>query len=239
MKRQLFALCFMVSCLASAQTPEPLRLGGINALMEQYLKEAQEKAQIYYGKEPLPYSPHIKNHPYLMAGVFNGGLLSYDGIQYPNVNILLDLYRDQLLVLSPYNYSYIILQPGEVNFADMYGYRIIYFRPDGLKGCPPEGYYQLLYDGKYTVLEKQACSLFETRKGEVTEGTFNRSTKYYILKDGVYHTVKSKGSVLNVFKSHKKELNQYSKQQRLNFRKETEKAIVSMVKQFETLNQKP
>lgn len=238
MKRQLIVLWLFMSCLISAQTPDttPWQREK-DIIMEQYLGEAQSQALIYIGKEAQSYAPHITNHPYFQSGIFIGGTLSYDGIRYPGINIMLDTYRDQLLVHTPNRMSYVILQPEKVDYAELFGYRIIYFYPDGLKNAPSEGYYQLLYDGKCKVLGRQTCSLFETRKDAIVEGQFNKSIKYYILKDGVYHTVKSKGSVLKVFKSHKKELNQYSRQQRLNFRKETEKAIVSIVRQYETLNQ--
>jgi hypothetical protein len=208
-----------------------------NTLMEQYLDEARNQALIYTGKEPQPYAPHITNHPYFKSGLFTGGVLSYDGIRYPNVTLMFDSYRDQLIVLSPGTHSHLILQSNKVDYAEMFGYRVIYFSPDGLKNSPSEGYYLLLYDGKCKVLEKQSCSLFETRKNEVREGYFNKSSKYYVLKDGVYHMVKSKGSVLKIFEPHKRELNQYSRQQQLNFRKETGNAIISIVKQYETFIQ--
>ena len=39
--------------------------------------------------------------------------------------------------------------------------------------------------------------------------SFDQSVKYYIRKEGVYYTVRSKGSVLKVLKSKKKELARY------------------------------
>lgn len=71
-----------------------------------------------------------------------------------------------------------------------------------------------------------------------SEESFSQSVKYYILKEGVYHAVRSKGSVLKVFKSKKKELARYIKQQKLDFRHAPEEAIVSVVREYERLTDK-
>ena len=60
--------------------------------------------------------------------------------------------------------------------------------------------------------------------------SFDQSVKYYIRKEGVYYTVRSKGSVLKVLKSKKKEL---------DFKHAPEEAIVAVVRQYEQLNEIP
>ena len=46
--------------------------------------------------------------------------------------------------------------------------------------------------------------------------SFDQSVKYYIRKEGVYYTVRSKGSVLKVLKSNNKELARYKKRRKLD-----------------------
>jgi hypothetical protein len=81
--------------------------------------------------------------------------------------------------------------------------------------------------------------LFETRKAEVLTGSFQHTVKYYICKDDIYYPVKSKASVLKVFRSHKKELNDFIRAHRLNFRRQTEASIVAVVQQYESLSRQP
>ncbi len=69
--------------------------------------------------------------------------------------------------------------------------------------------------------------------------SFDQSVKYYIRKEGVYHTVRSKASVLKVLKSKKKELARYIKQRKLDFKRAPEEAIVAVVRQYEQLNEIP
>ncbi len=204
-----------------------------------YLQATGSQAIIYSGKEPIAYPPYYNGHPYLEAIEPAVGTLVYDHIVYPDVRMRLDLNRDELIVSVPGGYNNVVLQPDKYNYADLHGYRLIYFYPDGLKGCPGQGYYQQLHDGLYPVLEKRTATFSESIKGLEREFTFDQSTRFYICKDNVYYAVKSKGSVLKVFKSHKKVLNQFAKQHKLNFRKETGKAIVAIVEEYERIAKQP
>lgn len=103
----------------------------------------------------------------------------------------------------------------------------------------PEGYYLRLYEGKCTVLGKWSCILSKTIKDMKLDDSFDQSVKYYIRKEGVYYTVRSKGSVLKVLKSKKKELARYIKRRKLDFKHAPEEAIVAVVRQYEQLNEIP
>jgi hypothetical protein len=201
-----------------------------------YLSAAENRAFIYTGKTSLPYSVHIAGHPYLR---FTKGVLWYDGVAYSQTYVRVDSYRDDLVVLTPDGSAEIILQPHRVDSVCFDGCHVFYFRPDGRMGCPSGGYYYRLYEGESTVLERRTYSLYETRKGEEVTAWFGLSTKYYIRKDEAYYPVRSKGSVLKALGAYKKELNSYAREQKLNFRRNTGEAIVSIVKEYERLNRKP
>ena len=54
------------------------------------------------------------------------------------------------------------------------------------------------------MLGKWSCILSKTIKDMQVDESFDQSVKYYIRKEGVYYTVRSKGSVLKVLKSRKR-----------------------------------
>ena len=58
---------------------------------------------------------------------------------------------------------------------------------------------------------------------------------YYIKKDGVYHTIKNKSSLLSVLKSKKKEVQQYLKTNDIKFKREPERAMIMAVKYYDQL----
>ena len=184
--------------------------------VDDYVSSAAGQSVIYHGKEQLKYPTSIRNHPYLKSEKYVPGDLSFEGILYKDVKMRLDLY-----------------------YAEFHGYDIFYRYPDERSGNLPEGYYLRLYEGKCTVLGKWSCILSKTIKDMKLDESFDQSVKYYIRKEGVYYTVRSKGSVLKVLKSKKKELARYIKRRKLDFKHAPEEAIVAVVRQYEQLNEIP
>lgn len=204
-----------------------------------YLVAAGNQAVIYHGKEQVKYPPNILNHPYLGEDTYEAGDLSFEGILYKDVKMRIDLCRGELMVLSADNRFNIILPGDRVDYARLRGYHIFYHFPDSSKGCPPEGYYLRLYDSGLKVLERQSFILFRKTVGLEVESSFIRTVKYYVYKDGVYYTVKSKGSVLRLFKERKAELARFIRQEQFNFKEDPERSIVEVVKEYERLSGKP
>lgn len=204
-----------------------------------YLVAAGNQAVIYHGKEQLKYPTTIHGHPYLGSEDYAAGELTFEGILYKDVNLRLDVYRNELMLLTKDRRFNIIISADRVNHACFRGYHVYYHYPDTLRGTPPEGYYLRLYDGGVTVLEKQVCTLFRTVEDMEIKDLFVRSVKFYVLKEMVYYTVGSKRSVLRLFKDRKSELARFIRQRHLDFKRMPEQAIVEVVKEFERLNAKP
>lgn len=203
--------------------------------VDEYLWAAENWAVLYNGRQQSLYPSHMANHPYLIEEDYYQGVISYDGIEYPNILMRLDLYKNELIVCSPNKMLDIVLQNDRIDFAKLHTYHTIYYQTENLKGAPPNGFYSILYSNDCVVLSKNNCSLTEIRKDEILTGTFNKSTRYYIKKDDVYYTVRNMNGVLSVFKPYKKELKQYIKNNRINFKKNPEQAIVDVVKQYESI----
>lgn len=207
--------------------------------VETYFRHAGPQSLLYTGKEQQTYLPSIINHPYLVNADMQEGEVEYDGLRYAGVRLRLDLNRDELMVLHPNGLYHVLLQSDKVGYANLHGYHIRYFESDGQKGTPPRGYYLYLYEGQCQLIERQSCILVETTKDRTVEGSFRKSIRFWILKDNVYYPVKSKGSVLKVFDSHRRELNQYIRQQKLDFKHDTDWAIEAVIREYERLTLLP
>lgn len=229
--RLLLFVCCLCACGA---------LWAQNRPAEQYLEATQHRAALHTGKLASDYPRHLTNHPYLGDASYAAGTLSYCGVMYPHVRLRLDRYRNELTTLPPDRFGSIILDPANVDYADLHGHRVIYFRPDGRTGCPREGYCQLLYESdRCAVLEFVRCSLQETRRNSDVSGSFRSSVQYYIRKDDVYYPVKNKSATLKVFGAHRKELSEYIRTQRLDFRRTPGAAITALVIYYETQLNRP
>lgn len=228
-------ICLLIGWKMTAQTDSTTYTKAVDT----YFRHAGSQSILYTGKEQQSYLSSILNHPYLVNADMREGEVEYDGIRYTGVRLRLDLNRDELMVLHPNELFHILLQPDKVGYANLHGYHIRYFLPDARKGSPPRGYYLYLYEGQCQLIEKQTCLLIETTKDRRVEGSFRKSVKFWVLKDDVYYPVKSKGSVLKVFDSHRRELNQYIRQHKLDFKRDTEQAIEAVIWEYERLNLLP
>lgn len=163
------------------------------------------------------------------------GELQYNGSKYPNTHLRLDLYKDELVILSPNKSHHIVLDPRKVEYALFNKYKTIYVGSEELKSKNlPKGYYQELYGNeKHSVLKKESFG-YDKRNYNFT----NHNYKYYLIKDGICYRIKNKNSFVNLFKSHKKALNHYAKSRKLDFRNKMEDALVELVKEYETLTEK-
>ena len=124
MRKLLGLLCVCALAIVTARAQDAV---------DDYVSSAAGQSVIYHGKEQLKYSTSIKNHPYLKSEKYVPGDLSFEGILYKGVKMRLDLYRNELLLLSPDNRYNIVLPSDRVDYAEFHGYPI--FRTSGRATC--------------------------------------------------------------------------------------------------------
>jgi len=201
----------------------------------EYLHVAGDQSALYYGKEQEGYW-RVLNYPYLHDAQYVKARLSYRRIIYPEALLRLDWHRNELVVMSPDKRN-VVLFPENVDYVELHGKHIIYFRRDNLPGCPSSGYYILLYSGQCKVFEKQTASMVRnTNNTSRVEYYFSFSTNFYLFKDGVYHNIRNKRGLLKVLHPYKRELNRFISSNNLRFRHNAQELISRTVSEYEKLS---
>jgi len=200
------------------------------------MDDVSDYAALFTGKRPQPVTFPVKNHQYFKDEIFVSGRLSYGGVVYPGVLLRWDLYRDELIILSPDNND-IVLRKEHVGLAEIYGYQIFYLHPDNFAGCPPAGYYILLYPGEHRLIEKITINLFR----EVTHNKrivyyFSQSSNFYLLKNGVYYKINNRRTLLKPLETHRAELKQFIRTNKLKYFPDAERMVLEVLKQHEKLS---
>ncbi len=224
-----------VTCLNAQERPDVKSLLPYEDIIASYFHTANGYATIYSGKEHQGYAGYITGHPYLVTDQFGKGILRYDGLDYPDVSLRLDTYKNEMVIRTPDMLYSVIVPPDKFEFAELHAYHIIYYRPDGLPGAPAEGYYVLHHNGEYPVMERRVSQYRETIDAMRIEAAFIHKNTFYVFRDGKPHPVRGKSSLLKLFKDRKKELNTYIKNAGLNFNARPEQAIVETVRMYESL----
>lgn len=205
-------------------------------VIETYFQSAGDYTPVYSGKEQAKYPLYYRNHPYYKTDKYQDGTLSFEGIVYPDVKLRLDLYKEEVTIQT-LNTRYNIIVPNDrLDYACIGPDYITRNIPHNENNTLPQGLYIRIYDGLYPVWLKQTCPLRDNIEDGAVTYTFYTNKKVYIYKEGKYHRVSNKNSVLKLFPSHKKELKQYIKSYQLNFKQSPETAVVELVKEYELLN---
>ena len=207
------------------------RQQSIDSAAVMYLQRADGQSVLYYGNEQDG-QPRTTNHPYLTNAQYVKARLSYNNVIYPEALLRLDFSRDELVVQSPDRRN-IVLFPENVDFVELHNKHIIYFRRDGLPGCPSTGYYSLLYSGNCKVLERQTADLLLNNGDGSYYYAF--TTRYYLYKDGVYYNIRNQSGLLKALSPYKKELKRFISSNRWRFRRDAEVLIAMTVSEYEKI----
>ena len=224
----MFLCCWQWTIAQDKIPPEQL----YEAFAARYIDSVSSRTTIFYGKLQEPLWITTSNNPYFKDVRYAKSKIRYGGTFYTDIPLRWDLYRDELIVLSPDNYN-VVLSPDKTEDAVLHGYPICYLKKDSLSNSPPPGYYVQLHAGQCTVLVKHTASY--QRVGNY----FIFATKYYIKKENVYFPVKSKNTLLNALGDYHQELSRLIRANRFKFKRDAEAMIVATVKEYEKMKYHP
>ena len=228
-------LCLILLCWQHLSAQDSLRRI-TDRHAANYMSAVSNHAVLFSGSRQQPLTQYLLNHQYLIDENYVSGRLSYNGVVYPDVLLRWDLYRDELLILSPAFYS-IVLNYENIDFAELHGYRIFYLYPNGFPGCPPAGNYILLHSGNHLLIEKLIKSLvWDTKSSKRAEYYCILSTTFYLQKDGVYYKIRNRRTLLQSLDTHRKELRRFIRANDLRYRHDAEKTVLEVVKEHEKLS---
>jgi hypothetical protein len=197
-----------------------------SAQVSGYIAAAGEEALVLNGKAEAVYATTISGHPYMDTEDFRTATLSYNGKMYPDVLLRLNTQTDELSIQHGDGRMAVVLEPSLVDFARTADYTWL---------RDTAGYYALLHDGKYPVIKRERKILEEEIEGMTVRRYFSDRVRYFVDVNGKQRQVKSRNSVVKLFPDRKKELKQYAKQEKLDFKRNADKAIVTLIRYYESI----
>jgi hypothetical protein len=204
-----------------------------------YATSIGDQSPLYNGPEYFFYDPIIKGNAYFMdVNAFTPGSIYYDGEYYAGVPMLYDLFSDEVAVLLYNHFSKFSLIKYRVKSFDFLGHHFVNINADTLNSASSikSGYYDELYNGKTEVLVKHSKSVQTNSGGTLgSEKYYSPSRDFYIRKNKAYYSVSSQGSLIDVFKDKKKEIQQYVKASQIKFRRDPEEAMVKIATYYDHL----
>jgi len=199
-----------------------------------YAATILDQSRLFNGSDYIVYMPRDEEHPYYGSDDWTTGSVVYWDESYENVSLLFDLSIDQVIVEHDRG-SPVRLIPEKVQQFTILEHTFVRLLRDD-KNKLSDGFYAHLYNGKSKVYAKYSKNYRETLEAPKIIPSFDENVRYYVVKDGNFHVVKTKGSILQVLSDHKSELKNFLRKNRIRYNDDRKKAIVRLTEFYDTLN---
>ena len=102
-------------------------------------------------------------------------------------------------------------------------------------GLPRDGFYELLYDGPTRVVGRHSKTQQERIENRTLLTYYTYKQRHYLLKNGVYHSLASKGDLLKLLADRKTELRDYIREQKIKISKKDPSSFARVAAYYDTL----
>lgn len=206
----------------------------ISNTISRYKEAIGVQARLYNGsKYKAP--PHtIDEHPYFISEDWLTGSVFYDGEYFQLVPLMFDLYNAQLITEHLSSGHPIQLVPEKLRSFTIAGHDFEKIENEAV-GLPEKGFYDILYPGETKVIARRKKYMREKIESTTIDRKYDERNRYYILKNGIFAPVKTKGSVLKLLADKKPELKKFLKRQTGAFSDDREQYLKDIAAYYDTL----
>ncbi|MEO6648401.1 MAG: hypothetical protein ABIN89_18570 [Chitinophagaceae bacterium] len=193
---------------------------------------------LYNGSQYISYAHLIKdNHPYFQSDSMNKGTITYDSVLFENVLLLYDIVKEQVVINDPYKIYKICLINEKVNEFSVLGRTFIRLIRDSLnRNILSTGFYDRLYQGSITLYEKEIKKLQEVIVSQELQRIIYPINNFYLEIGGKFYSINRKKTLLNLLqKNRRKEIQQFIRKNKLNYRRDKENTLLKVVKYYDEL----
>jgi hypothetical protein len=188
-----------------------------------YYPSSDESLPVYNGRFFYGYTSISQGIAFFGDGQYQNGSILYDGVWYHGIPLAYDQITDRLVVKTPKVVT-ITLAPEHIRQFQVGDATFVRLLPDE-HHVLRDGFYRVISEGNITLLERYVSRLNEVINVNTISRTIETSTHFFVLKDGRYYALKHPKVLLALLTNKRKQITQYLKEQKVNARKNPEKAF--------------
>lgn len=225
----IFTFVLTSSIDASPTLPQHAATSHHNA--SQYLRSAGQYALIFTGREHEKYPLYYINHPWYISAEYHRGTVFANKISFPDVQMRLDLYRNEL-VISPDNSPFNIV--ADADSAIVHGKKIIRISPQ----INPSvwGYVVVVHEGKNNrVYLKNNLMLRQKVVSGVLTQQFETTRVFWLHYRDDLHRLSKISDLYPFYPDQRPAIRSFINDNNLNFRKNPEQTLVLLMDYLEKL----
>lgn len=195
-----------------------------------YQQELPYFQELITGGQYAAPSPRIKGDPYFSSRQFEEGILRINGITYPQVPLIYDTYRDQLVTFHPIFNQKILIKPEKIDGFTLSGGQLFrFFAGNESFLHHGNGIYQVLGQGNAIALAKHYKTTKESREQARYDSEYVEKAAYFIWKVGAFASIKNAGQAIATLGLDSKVLKRELKAKGLQFKKSPEAYLQFLV----------
>lgn len=202
-------------------------------VVSDYTAAIQHQSRLYNGSDYVLYLSRDEEHPYFEIDDWALGSVIYWNELYENVPLMYDISVDQ--IITEHNRG----NPIKLHAEKVQGFVINgnkFVRLERNNSNIQEGFYHQLYDGaSVKVYSKHLKEYREKLDTKEVIPLYRETTRYYIMKDGNYLPVKSKGSIISAFADRKTEVKSFIRKNGIKVSRDKERSIVRIANHYDSL----
>ena len=194
-----------------------------------------DSLSLYNGRRFYGYPISIEGNAFYRATGSTPGSVLYNNTWFYNVQLMYDIYQDQLIVKHPppFELNVIIFKERIPEF--IIGDQVFVYLPKDKDGVVDNGFYQKLTHGKAIALARRAKLLEEKTSNLQVEQRFIENDHFFVLKDGIYHSIKKQNDLLELFNDKRQEIHDFRSRFNQKFKKNPEQYIIALTNYYNQL----
>ncbi len=187
---------------------------------------------IQYAQFPFSFADNA--HPFFKDDKPGTASVIYDNVLYENVQMQYDEVQDVVFMQDSSRRIQLLNQ--RVTAFTLFGNSFIRLVKDSANAVLVNtGFYNLLYSGSTRLLKKEEKMIREDVSTGVIIRYIEVMSHYYIDRNNTWYSIKSKNGLLDIFKDRKKDLRQFIKKNKLNYRKDRDNMLVKVTAYYDQL----
>jgi hypothetical protein len=188
----------LVLSLIFLSAGKPLAQSAFENTLKLYQSEIGQKAQIYSGSQYKGYSFRIQNnaHAYFLSADWQKGKLWYNGLQYTDLLLKLDLVKQKLILKD--DYRMIELASGMIDSFEINGNKFVIL----MTADKVSSFFEVLAKNGQTLLLKHYHKTIQediTRAVEGVKRNISVENKYFLFKDDKLIALNKKKDAIAIF----------------------------------------
>lgn len=220
----------------SAQAPQPDSVAyskTANEVIDYFNATAGSQLEFFNGAQYVLNPPaNIGSWYFQDKNYCASSLIRFNNTWYKNVPVLYDVYNDKMISFS--GDDYFVLNTEKISDVYLLDHHFAYVNDPGL----PRGFYDVLYNGKSQVLAKRTkFSNDDIVSSRSVKFIYEDRVALFLKKGNVYYPVTGKRTLINLFGDKKKEIKQYIKDHKIDYKKDKERTAAVLAGYYDQLTQ--